>query len=120
MDDAESAPSGSTPQDLFDLLVDQIGGQPGITGPSDRASRGFGSSALKVDGSIFAMLSGGGLVVKLPRSRVAALIQAGVGTPFDAGKGTPMKEWLAVEGEDRDTWFGLASESLNFVSRRPP
>jgi hypothetical protein len=45
---------------------------------------------VKVNGPIFAMISGGRLVVKLPRDRVQSLIEAGVGTPFDAGKGRPV------------------------------
>ncbi len=52
---------------------------------------GFGSSALKVDGSIFAMLAGDQLVVKLPRARVTELIDAGSGVPYTAGKAAPMK-----------------------------
>lgn len=69
--------------------------------------RGFGSSALKVDGSIFAMLARDHLVVKLPRARVTELIDAGSGVPFTVGKTAPSKEWLA-----------LAREALAFVGRR--
>jgi hypothetical protein len=61
------------------------------------------------------MLSGGRLVVKLPRNRVASLIAAGAGLPFDAGKGRPMKEWLAVAGDDEETWLAMAREAMSFV-----
>jgi hypothetical protein len=44
--------------------------------------RGFGSDALKVDGKIFASLSHGRLLVKLPAERVKALVEAKLGEPF--------------------------------------
>jgi hypothetical protein len=96
--------------------VDAFDGTPGVTPPQPaRSGRTFGSSALKVNNRIFAMLSGGMLVVKLPRDRVAALIAAGDGAPFDAGKGTPMKEWLAVGAEGHGRWEALSREALDFV-----
>jgi hypothetical protein len=48
---------------------------------------------------------------------VTALIDDGVGSPFDAGKGTPMKEWLTVMRDDEGTWQALAREALSFVRR---
>ena len=63
----------------------------------------------------FAMLSGGALVVKLPQDRVDALIAAGIGAPYDAGKGEPMRQWVAVPAERSDRWPGLAAEALKFV-----
>jgi hypothetical protein len=53
--------------------------------------------------------------VKLPHDRVSTLISTGAGAPFDAGKGRPMKEWLTVTAEDRDSWLALAREALDFV-----
>lgn len=78
--------------------------------------RGFGSSALKINGRIFAMLSSHGeFVLKLPRQRVAALVASGDGLPYDAGKGRPMKEWLALSPNSALDWTALANEALAFV-----
>jgi hypothetical protein len=64
------------------------------------------------------MLTRGRLVVKLPAARVAELVASAAGEPFDAGKGTPMKEWLVVGAADDDAWRELAEEALSFVSGR--
>ena len=81
--------------------------------------KGFGSSALKVNGRIFAMLSSrGDFVLKLPRQRVAALIASGDGVAYDAGKGRPMKEWLAVPARSQLNWSLLAEEALAFVQAK--
>jgi hypothetical protein len=101
----------------FERLGAAVAGRPGVTLPGETAGRGFGADALKVSGAIFAMLSRGRLVVKLPGSRVAELIAAGTGLPFDAGKGRPMKEWVAVSDADDATWLSLAEEALAFVGR---
>jgi hypothetical protein len=80
--------------------------------------KGFGSSALKVDGRIFAMLSSRGeFVLKLPRERVAQLIASGQAVHYDAGKGRPMKEWLALPPDSPLDWSELAEEALTFVRR---
>jgi hypothetical protein len=88
-------------------------------GVSRKDGQGFGSGALTVNGRIFAMLSSRGeFVVKLPRERVEALVASRAGAPFDAGKGRPMKEWLAVNPRARVSWTDLADEARRFVSRR--
>lgn len=102
----------------FATLIEAFAGVPGVELPGGSGRRAFGSETLKVDGAIFAMLTGGHLVVKLPRARVAGLIGDGTGAPFDAGKGTPMKEWLTVTGDDEATWRALACEALDFVRSR--
>jgi hypothetical protein len=104
----------------FGDLVTALRGAPGVTAPGERPGRerAFGSGALKVNGRIFAMVSGGRLVVKLPAARVAALIADGVGGPYDAGKGRPMKEWVTVDVERRTGWETLAREALAFVGGR--
>jgi TfoX/Sxy family transcriptional regulator of competence genes len=78
--------------------------------------KGFGSTGqLKVDGKIFAMLVRGKLVLKLPRDRVSALVTSGDGEHFDAGKGRPMREWLALSPTSRKQWVALAQEAMGFV-----
>ena len=103
-------------QERFAGLADALAGRNGVTVGSGR--RGFGSGALQINGRIFAMESGGRLVVKLPRERVADLLASGDGMAFDAGKGTPMKEWVALDERTGDRWLSLAWEALAFVGRR--
>jgi len=78
---------------------------------------GFGSSALKVNGCIFAMLtSRSEFVVELPRARVEALIRSGDGRAYDAGKGRPMKEWLVIRPDSVIEWVSIGQEALAFVA----
>jgi hypothetical protein len=79
--------------------------------------KGFGSGTLKTNNKIFAMLSGGRLVVKLPAARVSELVAAGAGEHFDGGKGKPMKEWFALDPASGMDWEALAREALRFVGR---
>jgi hypothetical protein len=95
-------------------LVQKMAGMPGVTHIIE--GKGFGSSGqLKVHGRIFAMLVRGELVLKLPRERVDALIVAGGGTHFDAGKGKPMREWFVLSPTSTKGWLALAKEALDFV-----
>ena len=78
--------------------------------------KGFGSTALKIDGKIFAMMSSKGqFVVKLPKDRVNQLVRLRRGEYFDPGHGRPMKEWLALEGAAR-SWLELAREAHRFAT----
>lgn len=78
--------------------------------------KGFGASALKVRGKIFAMMSSRGqFVVKLPKERVSELVKQGKGEPFDPGHGRLMREWLAVDAAPAG-WGALAREARQFVA----
>jgi hypothetical protein len=99
-------------EERFDDLVSELLGLPGVTPPG---GSGFGRSALRVHNKMFAMLVRGQLVVKLPKERVDALVDAREGDNFDANKGTPMKEWFALSPESALDWTPLAREALAFV-----
>ena len=58
---------------------------------------------------------GPGIVVKLPRDRVDALVGAGEGAPF-APAGKVFKEWVLIEAHDEDRWQELLRESIAFVT----
>src|SRR5215204_1071483 len=97
---------------LFESLCEEYAGVSGVAVPE--GGSGFGSSAIKINKSIFAMLVNGRLVVKLPAGRVAQLISSGDGLPFDAGKGKPMKEWVSLTVDDA-TCRVLVAEAMAFV-----
>ena len=58
---------------------------------------------------------GSGMVVKLPKERVAELIEQGVGQPFAPAKKV-FKEWVSVPKRDRRRWRALLRESKDFVA----
>jgi hypothetical protein len=105
--------TAAEPADRFADLVDELIGIDGVTPPAGGA--GFGRSALRFRRKIFAMLVRGRLVLKLPEARVGALVAAGAGVPFDANKGTPMREWLSLDPESDLDWEPLAREALAFA-----
>ena len=104
-------------EECFDGVVTALRDHAGVA-PPDPSRRGFGADALTVHGSIFAMVKDRALVVKLPASRVSALVASGQGAPFGAGRGRPMKEWVAVAAVDPDAWRLLAEEACAFVGSR--
>jgi hypothetical protein len=108
-------PSSDSHAALFESLCDEYAGVSGVTVPE--GGSGFGSNAIKINKSIFAMLVNDRLVVKLPAARVTELISSGDGVPFDAGKGKPMKEWIGLAVDD-DSCRQLVAEAMAFVTRR--
>lgn len=106
----------------YAAVAEALLGTTGVTGGPDAAvqsKQAFGATALKINDKIFAMLSSRGeFVVKLPRQRVDALIAAGAGERFDAGRGRPMKEWLAMDPGSDEDWVALAREAMAYVGGR--
>ncbi|GAC1314071.1 MAG: hypothetical protein NVSMB2_02990 [Chloroflexota bacterium] len=111
-----------TADERFVDLVATFAEMPGVTPPTAPPGhrREFGSTAMKVDGRIFVMTvnRGADLVFKLPARRVEELIASGVGAPFDANKGRPMREWVRLDASRDVDWVGLAAEALAFVRGR--
>ncbi len=102
-----------TPDQRYAQLVEELP-------EADPASpgRGFGSGALKVGDKIFAMLTDGRLVVKLPRQRVDELVDAGEGERLVTGGGRQMKEWLALHPTSPQEWLPLAREAMASVAAK--
>ena len=73
------------------------------------------SVGLKVNGKIFAMMSRGKFVVKLPKTRVDELVESGAGEYFDPRRdGRLMKEWIELSG-NVPSWVEVATEAHRFV-----
>lgn len=100
------------------LVADMLAGGNATYGNEGGPRRAFGSTSLKTDGRIFAMLVRGRLVVKLPAARVTQLVEDGAGERFDPGKGRVQKEWLSVFAEHEGTWRALADEAESYVAQR--
>jgi hypothetical protein len=104
---------GTQAEGHYEDLIDELVGTAGVTPPE--GGSGFGRSAVRFQKKIFVMLVRGRLVLKLPASRVDALIAAGEGVRFDANKGTPMKEWFSLDPKSELAWRSLAQEALDFA-----
>ena len=112
---------GITPEERFARTVTALRSHSGVTPPSNapQSKKRFGSSGLRINDKIFAMISSKGkFVVKLPQQRVDALIASGEGKRFDPGHGRLMKEWLTVETTSDELWLRLAKEAMRFVASK--
>jgi hypothetical protein len=96
--------------DLYRTLALRHGVESGAS-----RGRGFGANALKAEGRIFAALSNGRLLLKLPAGRVKALIEAGLGQPFSTGPGRVKREWVTIGPSSADEWMRLSEEARNYV-----
>ncbi len=77
--------------------------------------RVLSANGLMVKGKLFAAISKGRLLVKLPKAEVAALIAEKRGAPFATGGGRVMKEWTTIGVEDQDQWLKIARRARRFV-----
>ena len=108
-----------TPEERFATIIEALLSHPDVTPPEDgpQSKKRFGSSGLRIQNKIFAMLVRGKLVVKLPKPRVDALIASGDGERFDPRQdGRLMKEWVAVEPTFEEGWLPLVREAMEFVA----
>jgi hypothetical protein len=119
----ERTMSQPAPHERFERLADDYLALPDVS-----SGTGFGgTTGLRVSGKIFAMLMESGLVLKLPADRCSGLIATGRGTPFTAGKGKPMREWVVLPADAADDpgdpgdpgeWERLVEEAYEFVGHR--
>ena len=107
------------PEAEFASVVATLRSKPGVAPPAvaEGTRRKFGSNGLRINGRVFAMLSAEKrLIVKLPRERVDALVDAGDGERFDPRRnGRVMREWIVMKPSPKANWLQLAQEALDFV-----
>lgn len=70
-------------------------------------------NVLSVNGKIFAMLTKGKFVVKLPAERADELVKKGAAVNWGPGTRRVMKEWVTVES--KESWVDIAKEAYRFV-----
>ena len=100
------------PRKRFELITSAL-----ITEPDVQAGTGFGTNpGLRRRRTVFAMLVDDDLVVKLPAQRCRALLDSGVGAPFQVGS-RQMREWVRISDRRADDWDGLAGEAYKYARR---
>jgi len=82
--------------------------------PDLRRGKAFGLPVIKVGGKIAAAFQDGQLVLKLPRERIAELIDREHGAPFSA-YGKTMTGWVALSAAADEEWLALTEEAVAFV-----
>jgi hypothetical protein len=99
-------------KDLYDELTDDL-----LYDPAVGRSTMMGFPCVRRAGRFFASFDprAEALVVKLPRERVAKLVEAGVGDPF-APNGRVFREWVSLPEPDRALWRGILAEALEFAT----
>ena len=75
----------------------------------------FGSKGLRTGKKFFAIWWHEQLVVKLPSERLAELVAAGDGQPFEPMPGRAMNGWLVVEPSVE--WPSLAAQARAHVEQ---
>jgi hypothetical protein len=116
-DTKAAAPSeqsgGDDARDLYDELTDDLLYDPAI----GRATM-MGYPCVRLAGRFLACYDdkAGCLVVKLPRERVAELVENGFGDPC-APAGKVFREWVSIPTVDRDLWHVVLAEAVDFARR---
>ena len=102
-----------TDESLFWELIEELQ----LEDPRVEEGTIMGGRCARVSGEFLGLVDyrGSGMVVKLPKDRVAELIDQGVGQPFAPAKKV-FKEWVAVAKRDRRRWRSLLRESVDFVA----
>jgi hypothetical protein len=93
--------------------------EPLLTDPATSVGTLMKFPCLRVNGTFFATCDHrtGDLIVKLPRHRVAQLVDDGSARPF-APAGRTFKEWAAIPERDGGTWEALITEARTYAAGR--
>ena len=105
---------GDEARDLYEELTDDLLYDPAV----GRATM-MGYPCVRLAGKFLASYDDKGrcLVVKLPRERVAELVETGRGDPF-APAGKVFAEWVAIPTVDRDLWQQVLAEAVEFARQQ--
>ncbi|MGD9792643.1 MAG: hypothetical protein AB7V43_04105 [Acidimicrobiia bacterium] len=89
--------------------------------PGVSRSTMMGLPCLRLNGAFFASFDRrtGDLLVKLPATRVDALVASGAAHSF-APAGRRFREWAAIAPADEPTWADLIDEGFDHVGSLPP
>ena len=89
-----------------------------LTGAAEKSTM-MGFPCLRSKGQFFASLARGTdhLIVKLPATRVEALVAAGQGLHFSPN-GRTFREWVVIPEADATAWSALITEARAFVLRK--
>lgn len=100
------------PRERFDAVI-----APYLERPNAEMKKMMRHDALTVGGRIVAMFQegSGSIVVKIPGIEASVLVEQGVATQFENGKGQPMREWIVVPSEDSDLWAKLVGDAFEYV-----
>jgi len=103
------------PAEVDDTLFWELA-EPLLANGAEKSTM-MGHPCLRVDGDFFASLERrtGHLIVKLPATRVDAMIEDGSAEPF-APAGRRFKEWALITDRDENHWEGLLQEAISFVA----
>ncbi len=80
--------------------------------------RALANLGLMTGGKLFAFIKDGDLVLKLPATRIDALVESHGAERFERGQGTPMREWVVVPVKASNDWPALVREACDFVAGR--
>lgn len=102
---------GDHARDLYDELTDDLLYDPAI----GRATM-MGYPCVRLAGRFLASYDdkAGRLIVKLPRERVAEIVENGDGDSF-APAGKVFREWVSIPTVDRELWQKLLAEAVDFA-----
>ena len=97
---------------LYDELTDDL-----LYDPAVGRSTMMGFPCVRRAGQFFGSFdpTTGALVVKLPRERVAEVVESGAGDPF-APNGRTFREWVSMPDPHREVWRETLREALEFVT----
>ena len=94
-------------------LMSAVADRPDVT-----VGRTLSNLGLMTGGKVFAFIKDGGLVLKLPQTRIDALIESHGAERFERGQDTPMREWIVMSASTSADWPELTREACDFVAGR--